>query len=1694
MLGTYDDVSKSYVLSNNYLGNFMFKNLTSLKVVTFAADTKKINVGAFFNCYELVTANFNAALETIDDWSFYNCKLTKVDLRPTMVSVIGEQVFREDDFITHFYYSNYVFVIEPYTFYKCISLKVISLPQPVVGQEAVTGLRAIGTRAFAECPQLGSATTDEETIVVPSSIQYDTAEYAKFDNDLVHADNTKVAAFKSIKEVTAQGVRASAESRGLGDYIFSGSGLVKVIVNSYILGAYMFDNCTRLEEVKLSSNIKSISASCFNHCERLKSINFKEFQNDTVRYNQVLTMLGVDSLDSFVDIPGSVVEVQDYAFNYCKSLKYVDIPATVKKVGYYVFAYNENLLSATVRTAKLGNYMFAHDGKLTTVAINNSVEDIPIGCFYNCESLTSMFNVANIGQAQTAGVLSIPDGVRGIGDEAFRNCKGFKELILPLTLGVGKDKYSESYITDPEHPVNSNGKIGKYTFANDESLQTVTIKGALLGEYMFSNCSSLETVTIENGIPTDSTATAITTIPKGAFYRCIHLVSLNSDHAHGDDSININDSITTIQEQAFAQSTAFTTLVLPDGLTQVAEGAFSGCKGMTSATLPFIGKNRGTSADASFENLFGYIFGSTSYYIIQSSTYVDQSGITRDTADKTKYVGVLYGTNDIEQLILDTVTSHLHAYVTGVTASEVSPITSTTKNAQGVRVFSVKTYWLEQTYYPSHEQMVHGDIDDYYTVSTTVKETYNSTTGIYTIDISTTATRQYRNVGDVNYTYINDYKPLDLSPSFINNVKYTYKVDEEFNVTRQKISDVVTSAASGDKTGVTSSVETIDDNPTTTDLPTISNGITLVNILTRKTVTDTVVSGSSKYVKTYIENLIPRGLTTINIKDEDYVAYGAFYNIATLQEVSLNSEIIEIGDYAFYLEDNTASSIKAVVPYDANGMTYTVDNGITIPTSTTRVGHYAFYNFVLPKTLKLSNVVTIGDYAFYNAKAVENTTIGGLVIPTTTTKIGEYAFAHLESLRKLTINKNANDIGKRAFEYDIKLLEVIAENHYISDYMFYCCYELESFYSQAEKAAITDATLVNSTSGINNKRMVIIGLRFDEYVVHDENAPGETAAAKAGKIKDTLDTNEEVWTNCHIGTHAFANCYGIKTKTGENTYVVNPFVYPTYSSTEANDENMSGIANISIEVTYVTEFLFYSDRKIHYVYISKDVTDIGRSAFAKCYGLRTAEFAQDDAKDLTIHEFAFQETYINIVDLPDRTIYIGEGVFKACENVGMIEVPFIGSERGNNSVPGSVFGWIFGRRFDPNASYIDDNVTIYERDNEYNIIDDAETLAKVSSAQLFTATQQGYNEIYHKYYYIPAKLKVVNVTGENMVARGAFYNCINIEHITFAQDKLENVLAYAFYNCQSLKEIEIPDQISSISANTFQYCGSLEWMKLPFVGTTAANNGYGRDNVFGVIFGTLEFPNDSSYAANQLILTENKDSSGNYIPGEITYYIPKNLKMVIISNTEMGKLSYGAFSNITSIEHLSITGNVMTTVEDFALFNTTSLVNSQITVLGTDAEVSSFDATGVNGVVYKKTYDSTNNPIPYEYHFEAEIVGTNKFELPTQIDTFGDFVFANIGTESTDRSGYYLNSGVTKAVVDAYRTTHQNNATSAQSGANLTNTDTNNNRAKMVNLVLPQRLATIGNYAFNNLSKIETLVIPANVTQIGVEALYGCNK
>lgn len=171
-------------------------------------------------------------------------------------------------------------------------------------------------------------------------------------------------------------------------------------------------------------------------------------------------------------------------------------------------------------TYSLDVYGFRSDAlcnckNLTSIIIPKSIKSIPSGLLSDCDNLTSVViddnnnvydsrdNCIAVIKKENDELVSgckntkIPNGVRSIGNGAFKNCSGLSSITIPTSvISIGRDAFREcDYLTSV---IIGDGvvSIDGFAFYNCSSLATITIGSSVanIGGFAFAECSKLADV------------------------------------------------------------------------------------------------------------------------------------------------------------------------------------------------------------------------------------------------------------------------------------------------------------------------------------------------------------------------------------------------------------------------------------------------------------------------------------------------------------------------------------------------------------------------------------------------------------------------------------------------------------------------------------------------------------------------------------------------------------------------------------------------------------------------------------------------------------------------------------------------------------------------------------------------------------------------------------------------------------------------------------------------------------------------------------------------------------------------------------------------------------------------------------------------------------------------------------------------
>ena len=182
-----------------------------------------------------------------------------------------------------------------------------------------------------------------------------------------------------------------------------------------------------------------------------------------------------------LDLPQSVACIHDQAFEYCESLEEIVVPDHIEKIGMFAFANCTFLRRVSLPDSlrEIGTCAFSGCTALEEAefrARGGGLREIPYGCFKNCRKLRRA---------------ALPASVRVIEKGAFAGCETLAEVTLPPVLeeiGIGAFYRCASLTSVDLKRVN---KIGDYAFWGCGSLREAQVpEGAALGREVFSGSPS----------------------------------------------------------------------------------------------------------------------------------------------------------------------------------------------------------------------------------------------------------------------------------------------------------------------------------------------------------------------------------------------------------------------------------------------------------------------------------------------------------------------------------------------------------------------------------------------------------------------------------------------------------------------------------------------------------------------------------------------------------------------------------------------------------------------------------------------------------------------------------------------------------------------------------------------------------------------------------------------------------------------------------------------------------------------------------------------------------------------------------------------------------------------------------------------------------------------------------------------------
>ena len=1235
-------------------------------------------------------------------------------------------------------------------------------------------------------------------------------------------------------------------------------------------------NNGNIKSISLPDGLTSIGNSAFYFCSLLTSITIPAGVT-SIGENAFLGCSGLTS----ISIPSSVTSIGYQAFSDCTNLNLINIPASVTGIGDNAFygcsalAYitidsnntvfdSRNDCNAIIETStnklivgcrntvipnsvtSIGNFAFFGRSGLNSISIPASVTSIGGSAFQNC-SLKS---------------ITIPSSVTSIGDYAFYKCTNLKEVYVnwntPPTPGTDAFKNISfeatlhvPYGTSANYTgaswsgfvnivqMNPTGQCGDNLFWEyDPTTFILTISGT--GDmYDYATYGTKPWHNWQNAITSVVLPDGLTNIGAGAFYGCQALTS-----------INIPNGLLSIGQSAFNSCKALPSIDIPSTVTSIGVSAFANCWVLTSIEIP-------SGVTAIGANTFNSCKALTSFDIPANVTSIGVAAFMN--CQLLESITIPANVTEIGTMAFKDCPQLADIYV-GWTST---PPTPGNDAFDGLDLSNINLHVPDGTYatYAATAPWNAFNIVDPYggKCGDNLYWSYNPTS--HTLTITGTGDMYNYNNTTSKAPWYENYKD-DITTVVLPN-GMTSIGDYAF------LSAQITSFTL--PSSITSIGNSVFHSCPMTDVYVSFPNPTAITLATGAFNSNKSMSNVNLHVPagTYALYAAADGWKKFNIIDPIGGKCGAnlvwSYNSSTTTLTFTGS-----GDMYSYAEDKVPW--KDYKPYITSivlpeGLTIiggqafqgcTSLPSIDIPSSATMIYGNAFNGCTNLETVTFagSNLTLIGGSAFKNCSSLTS-----INLPTGMTTISGWAFYGCSGLTSVTIPETLKTIANYAFDGCTGLTEVhFADNSQlttIGQSAFYNCISLTSIDIPSSVTTISTLVFSKCTS------LTSVNIPAGVTIIGDQ-AFRECTGLQSVSLPETLTS---------IGPIAFVGCTSLQSITIPN------------GITSIEDGTFSRCSSLT-EIT-----------------IPSNVETIGDYAFNGCTGLTDIYVPWTDLTGLTTKPNAFGDLTLSGINL--HVPYGKKAVYAAAEPWSSFNIIDPAIHTGTCGVSGDNLTWEYNE--------ITAILTISGTGAMYDYYSSNDVPWKDYKAAIQTVVvENGATSIGDYAFFGSTALQTVTIADGSQLTninRSAFAECTNLTSINIP-NSVNSIGESAFYVCSSLTSVTIPEGMSIIRMYTFIGCTSLTSVTIPNSVTRIYNQAFkdctGLQNV---------------YFADGSQLTNIEERAFNGCTGLQSITIPASVT----------SLGYHAFRNCTSLQNVYFADGInLTSIGSYAFQGCSALTSITI--------------------------------------------------------------------------------------------------------------------------------------------------------------------
>ena len=417
------------------------------------------------------------------DGPFAESNVQKATIEAGM-TVIPEHLFHKNSTLTSVEIPDTVTGISRYAFTQT-SLTSIKIPDTVtrIGESVLAYTKLTELKLPSNIEYLGRTILGRNKgvteIVIPKTLSSTGSSYSNLiegdgpfaesnvQKATIEAGMTVIPEHLFHKNSTLTSVEIPDTVTEISRYAFAQTGLENIELPSSVTTLqYEIFSGGNLLQISIPDSVTGMGNAIFQNCSKLQKVKLPK-----ARYNiSDYTFAGCTSLEE-IQLPKTVTTIWPHAFDGCSSLKKVEWSDCLESIKDNAFkgctSLTEIVIPNTVR--ELGNEAFRNCDGLEKIVIPNSVTTIGNGVLYDCDSLTN---------------ISVGAGISKLSESCFEHCDNLEKIVLPYTIkSIDKSAFKECIALKEITIPRNTSSIGTSVFSYPAKMTIYGVAGTYAEKY-----------------------------------------------------------------------------------------------------------------------------------------------------------------------------------------------------------------------------------------------------------------------------------------------------------------------------------------------------------------------------------------------------------------------------------------------------------------------------------------------------------------------------------------------------------------------------------------------------------------------------------------------------------------------------------------------------------------------------------------------------------------------------------------------------------------------------------------------------------------------------------------------------------------------------------------------------------------------------------------------------------------------------------------------------------------------------------------------------------------------------------------------------------------------------------------------------------------------------------------------------------